>query len=199
MLPRNEGETEEQYLKRLSCFSHRLQLVMAIFDKFRISPTRLGRLPQIESTQRLPVFATVISKARKLVSKFNTSSVATPRLISLSGRKLLTDVSTRWSSNYFVMDCLYQLRKPVSQVCQELGWDELSNSKWIMLKSIIDLLQPFAAYTQLVSGDKYVTISSAIPCIEELKLHLQKSAESPGLHGVACAMLADLYVKDLIL
>lgn len=127
MLPRNEGETEEQYLKRLSCFSHRLQLVMAIFDKFRISPTRLGRLPQIESTQRLPVFATVISKARKLVSKFNTSSVATPRLISLSGRKLLTDVSTRWSSNYFVMDCLYQLRQPVSKVCQELGWDELSN------------------------------------------------------------------------
>ncbi|KZS01454.1 Uncharacterized protein APZ42_001883, partial [Daphnia magna] len=130
MFFRNEGETEEQYLKRLSCFSHRLQLVMAIFDKFRIYN---ARLPQIGSTHRLPVFATVISKARKLVSRFNTSSVATPLLISLSGRKLLTDVSTRWSSNYFVMDCLYQLRKPVSQVCQELGWDELSNSEWIML------------------------------------------------------------------
>ncbi|XP_045026298.1 uncharacterized protein LOC123470261 [Daphnia magna] len=90
------------------------------------------------------------------------------------------------------MDCLYELRQPVSQVCEELGWDELSNSDWIMLKSIIDLLRPFAAYTQLVSADKYVTFSSAVPCIEELKLHLQRSAEKPGLNGVACAMLSDL-------
>ncbi len=66
---------------------------------------------------------------------------------------------------FFVMDCLHELRQPVSQVCEELGWDELSNSDWIMLKSIIDLLQPFAAYTQLVSADKYVTFSSAVPCI----------------------------------
>ena len=58
-----------------------------------------------------------------------------------------------------------------------------------MLKSIIDLLRPFAAYTQLVSADKYVTFSSAVPCIEELKLHLQRSAEKPELNGVACAML----------
>lgn len=61
-----------------------------------------------------------------------------------------------------------------------------------MLKSIIDVLQPFAAYSQLVSADKYVNFSSAVSCIEELKLHLQKSAESPGLNGIACAMLADL-------
>jgi hypothetical protein len=93
---------------------------------------------------------------------------------------------------FFRHECLHQLRKPVSQVCQELGWDELSNSDWIMLKSITDLLQPFAAYTQLVSGDKYVTFSSAVPCIEGVRLHL--SAESTGLNGVACAMLADLSI-----
>ncbi|KZS05450.1 Uncharacterized protein APZ42_031346 [Daphnia magna] len=55
-----------------------------------------------------------------------------------------------------------------------------------------NVLQPFAAYSQLVSADKYVNFSSAVSCIEELKLHLQKSAESPGLNGIACAMLADL-------
>ena len=116
IFPRRNGETEEAYLKRLSCISHRLQLVMAIFDKFRISHTRL---PRIGQTNRLPAFATVISNARKLVSRFNTSSIATPRLIELSGRKLLSDVSTRWSSNFFVMDCLYELRQPVSQALVE--------------------------------------------------------------------------------
>jgi hypothetical protein len=57
--------------------------------------------------------------------------------------------------------------------------------------SIVDLLAPFALYTQLVSGSKYVTFSAAIPIIEELKLHLETSAEVVGLNLVSNAMLAD--------
>jgi hypothetical protein len=80
----------------------------------------------------------------------------------------------------------------VNEVCEELGWDGLSSSDWAMLKSIVDLLAPFALYTQLVSGNKYVTFSAAIPTIEELKLHLEASAEVVGLKLVSEAMLADL-------
>jgi hypothetical protein len=89
-------------------------------------------------------------------------------------------------------DRLIQVRKYVNEVCEELGWDGLSNSDWAMLKSIVDLLAPFALYTQLVSGSKYVTFSAAIPTIEELKLHLEASAEVVGLKLVSEAMLADL-------
>ncbi|KZS06422.1 Uncharacterized protein APZ42_030131 [Daphnia magna] len=61
-----------------------------------------------------------------------------------------------------------------------------------MLKNIIDLLEPFAAFTQLVSADKNATFSSAFLCIEELKLHLEKCSGITGLNGVATAMLEDL-------
>lgn len=84
------------------------------------------------------------------------------------------------------------MRKYVNEVCEELGWDGLSNSDWAMLKSIVDLLAPFALYTQLVSGSKYITFSAAIPTIEELKLHLEACAEVVGLNLVSNAMLVDL-------
>jgi hypothetical protein len=47
------------------------------------------------------------------------------------------------------------LRHSVNTICEEIGWDSLSVSSWRMLKSIINLLEPFAAFTQLVSADKF--------------------------------------------
>ena len=195
IFPQYHGETEEEYLKRLSCLSHKLQLVMSTFDKYK---TQKSFRPSNDGSHRaqniptVPVFANVIKQARKLVSKINTSSVATPRLIALSGKKLLSDVSTRWSSNYLVFSRLYELRHFVNTICEEMGWDSLSVTSWGMLKNIIDLLEPFAAFTQLVSADKSATFSSAILCIEELKLHLEKCSGITGLNNVATAMLEDL-------
>jgi hypothetical protein len=147
-------------------------------------------LAQLDITLGIVFYS--IKQARKLVSKINTSSVATPRLIALAGKKLLSDVSTRWSSNYLVFSRFYELRHSVNTICEEMGWDSLSITSWGMLKSIIDLLEPFAAFTQLVSADKYATFSSAIPCIEELKLHIENCCDVTGLNGVASAMLEDL-------
>ena len=87
---------------------------------------------------------------------------------------------------------LYELRHFVNTICEEMGWDSLSVTSWGMLKNIIDLLEPFAAFTQLVSADKSATFSSAILCIEELKLHLEKCSGITGLNNVATAMLEDL-------
>lgn len=187
----NESE-EELKLRRLSCLSHRLQLVMSIFDKLKMEARRSTSDEAYETRRNMPAFAKVIAKCRKLVSRINTSSIATPLLIKLAGKKLLSDVSTRWSSNYLVMDNMYTLRKPINDVGEQMGWDGLSNSDWILLKHIIDLLEPFASYTQLVSADKNITFSSAVPCIEELKLHLEECAKIPGLNLVSTAMLQDL-------
>ncbi|KAI9559669.1 hypothetical protein GHT06_013674 [Daphnia sinensis] len=176
---------DKQELSRKPCISHMLQLVMAIFDKVKSSSSS-------NSTATVPAFVRVISSAKKLVSKFNTSSKATPMLIAKCNKKLIADCSTRWSSNYLVFERLIQVRKYVNEVCEELGWDGLNNSDWAMLKSIVDLLAPFALYTQLVSGSKYITFSAAIPTIEELKLHLEACAEIVGLNLVSNAMLVDL-------
>jgi hypothetical protein len=193
---RRPNESEEEFkLRRLSCLSHRLQLVMSIFDKFKLIATRNSNSKSADeiaaSRRNTPAFVKVIAKARKLASKINTSSIATPLLIKLAGKKLLSDVSTHWSSNYLVMNDMYNLRKPINDVCEELGWDSLSYTDWSLLKNIIDLFEPFASLTQLVSGDKYVTFSSVVPCLENLKLHLEESAKVFGLNVVSEAMLDD--------
>ena len=65
--------------KSISCFSHSLQLVVRKFDAVR-APKR----------------ALII--AHKLMSKVCKSVKATEKLVSLSGRKLVNDVPTRWNS-----------------------------------------------------------------------------------------------------
>jgi hypothetical protein len=67
---------------------------------------------------------------------------------------------------------LLKVRDHVQIVCEELNWDCLSNSEWNLISRIEKLLEPFASYTQLVSADLMPTLSSAIPCVEELKFHL---------------------------
>lgn len=67
-------------IKRNSCLSHNIQLVMGIFDSFR------------NAKGSPPLFSKSIKKARRLVAKFNNSARATTRLIELCGKKLVGDV-----------------------------------------------------------------------------------------------------------
>ena len=135
---------------------------MATFDQIQASKQREG--------SPLPLYSAAIKSARKLVGKFNKSTVATTKLKELCNKKLVADVATRWSSVYLLILRLLQLREHVKVVCKELGWDCLSNSEWNLLSQI--LFEPFASFTQLVSADRIPTFSSVIPCVEELKMHL---------------------------
>ncbi len=40
--------------------------------------------------------------------------------------------------------------------------------------SLCDLLEPFACYTQFVSGETFTTISGVVPVIMELEYHLEE-------------------------
>ena len=137
---------------------------MATFDQIQASKQREG--------SPLPLYSAAIKSARKLVGKFNKSTVATTKLKELCNKKLVADVATRWSSVYLLILRLLQLREHVKVVCKELGWDCLSNSEWNLLSRIEILFEPFASFTQLVSADRIPTFSSVIPCVEELKMHL---------------------------
>ena len=95
------GEFEEQELQynlmvsshfsRASCFAHTLQLVARRFDTF-------------------PSVKKVLAKVYRLVAKFNKSCKGTEKLIQLSGKKLVANCPTRWSSTFLVVSCLLQLR-----------------------------------------------------------------------------------------
>lgn len=55
---------------------------------------------------------------------------------------------------------------------EELNWDNLPNRDWKVLESMMCLLEPFAQYTSLTSGDEYTTFSTVVPVLMELDYHL---------------------------
>ena len=83
---------------QVTCFAHTLQL--AISDGLK--------LPQIAKT---------LGAARKLVSHFNHSLLATKALLDkqTNGQKLklIQDLATRWNSSFHMMERILKLRIPV--------------------------------------------------------------------------------------
>ena len=78
------------YCKRLSCFSHTLQLVMLKFSKHSFKP--------------------LLKIVHALVGKVNKSSKVTEALISLCRKSLVRDCPTRWSSSYLMLEWFLELK-----------------------------------------------------------------------------------------
>ena len=102
--------------------------------------------------------------------------------MQLCGKKLLKDCRTRWSSTFLLLQRLIEVREPLAVVLRELEWDDLAASEWRSLCSVQSLLQPFAEFTDLVSGEEFTTISSVIPTIMELNLHLEQVYLHSNIH-----------------
>ena len=127
-------------------------------------------------------------RAHSLVRKFNTSAKATEKLIAKCGKKLVRDCPTRWSSTYLLIDRLLTVRNSLTEVLQELEWDDLATSEWKSLEAVRNLLRPFAQFTSLVQGEDYTTISAVIPAIMDINLHLEELNQHVEV-GVAARVL----------
>ena len=112
--------------------------------------------------------------AHALVRKVNSSTKATERLITLSGKKLTKDCPIRWSSTFLMANRMLEVKNHLKVVLEEQGWDDLAASEWKMLQSIVNLLQPFARLSSLLSGDEYTTLSCVVPAIVDLNIHLEE-------------------------
>lgn len=165
--------TFQTFGKRLSCFAHTLQLVVNKFSEDRS-------------------FASVLKRVSTLVKKVNKSSKATEMLISECRRKLVSSCPTRWSSTYLMVQRLLEVKVPLSKVLESLEWDNLATSEWKTLESVLQLLKPFAQYTSLVGGEDYVTISSVIPIVMELNLHLDEMKKTPEMSSVSHLLQSEL-------
>ena len=97
-----EHDIEFTPLRRIACFSHTLQLVVMTFDK----ATQLKEL---------------LKHAHSIVRKINSSTKATERLVTLSGKKLIKDCPTRWSSTFLMIDRLVEVKDQLKVVLDEQG------------------------------------------------------------------------------
>ena len=133
-----------------------------------------------------------ISICKKLVARFNKSVKATEMLIKLSGKKLIGDCPTRWSSTYLLLKRLLAVRPHVESVISKLEWDGPQARHWKAIESIVMLLEPFAEYTALCGGEDYTSISCVIPALIELELHLETMKSKFGLGSIASIMKTEL-------
>ena len=105
------------------------------------------------------------------MAKVNKSVKATEMLKKLSKVKLRGDCPTRWSSTFLLLERLVQVKVHLEKVLKKLWWEL---RQWKVIENVVDLLRPFAEYTDLCGGENYTTISTVIPVLMELSLHLDK-------------------------
>jgi hypothetical protein len=66
---------------------------------------------------------------------------------------------------------------------------ELSTDEWDLLKSIINLLEPFYSATKVLSNTKYPTVGSALYIIKTLEEYLESEEENEILDGLKMKVL----------
>lgn len=122
----NENDVE------LNEFTHEEASHIAVFgQKLRIScvPHSL-QCTLREVLEKDPEFLAVKSNVLSLITSINKSSLASSKLALEAKLSLVKPALTRWNYIFYVFDRMLAVRKPITDVLNELGWDNLSNSEW---------------------------------------------------------------------
>lgn len=121
----------------------------------------------------------MISKVKSIVTFVHHSVPASNQMKQLQleeGRtegtvlRLVQQVTTRWSSTYFMIVRFLELSTILGSVL--LNFDKitmLNGAEMKTLRSIADILHPFQIVTQEMSADTETTASKVIPIINVLK------------------------------
>ncbi|XP_019858606.1 PREDICTED: zinc finger BED domain-containing protein 1-like [Amphimedon queenslandica] len=145
---------------RLSCFSHNLHLAITNTTK---DDTRVSR---------------ILALSRKIVGSFSHSWKKKRDLRkaqvdhNLPEHSLINDCDTRWGSQQRMIGRILEQEKAVRQV---LGSDRKTTHlipNWQdldVMESLDKVLSPLAEFTNILSSEKLVTISSLKPLLHHLK------------------------------
>lgn len=137
----------------------------------------------------------IVQVFRQLAVKFNRSPKASNRLTQIqrsipeyAGRQDISiglDCPTRWNSCWDMMSRFMELKIALSHFFSYLATDagrkEFNGvrfmrpkpAEWFAVSCLHDLLSPFAAATELLSGETYPTLAMAFPCLRSVKEKLQ--------------------------
>jgi len=157
----NEDIGETVTLHRFPCLAHTLQLVL-------------------KTVEKNAAFSKVLAKARSIVKKFRLSSVATEKLIAKCGMTVVTECSTRWNSNMFMVERLLKIKDAIGETLNDMSWDGLLASEWTKLDDLYHLIQPFTAHTNTMQTDNFA-LSNVIPVLIDLSNHLSTNGSTLAL------------------
>jgi hypothetical protein len=157
--------------RRMPCMAHTLQLIVKEAYKKR--------------------YAGIIGKARQLVAKIRKSSVAVEKLVTVCGKNVVSDCTTRWNSTFLMAKRLLEVKDSVNSVLGEMSMDTLLASEWTKLYEMSQLLESFAVHTDTLQTDT-LSLSYIIPSLLDLQCHLQQFTAA---RDVTQAMLADFHTR----
>ncbi len=125
----------------------------------------------------------ILTKCRPLVGHFKRSGLAMSKIREIQRRlkmpihKFTQEVPTRWNSTYYIIDRLYEQKESIVLYFNEnteTDLDELSNSDWKHIETLLNILEPLEYATNKVSGEKYSSACILIPLITTVYIRLRK-------------------------
>ena len=115
---------------------------------------------------------TALGKVKKIVEHFNRSRLdneelrAKQKQLDRPSHSLVQDVVTRWNSTLNMISRLREQQAAIAGVLhgkRDLHYLELSPHEWHTLEDLVKLLEPFKNATEIMSGQKYPTLSCLGP------------------------------------
>lgn len=148
----------------------------------------------------------ILKKCRTIVGHFKHNSNATEKLkdfqlqMNLSPLKVKQDVPTRWNSSLIMMERLVNIKAPLSATMSTLPQapNYLNESEWEIILDSTHILKPFQIMTaELLSGEKYPTLSVVIPLIRGLQHNLRNLKTKTDIGDVFRNMLMGIVSRRL--
>ena len=174
--------TEELMLIMIPCAGHTLNL-------------------SVQRGLAVPELSTTLARCRKIVEYFNRSRIdneelkAKQKQLEIPQHNLIQEVITRWNSTFDMISRLCEQQAAIAAVLhvkRDLHHLELSPREWHNLEDLINLLGPFKSSTEVLSGQKYPTLSCLAAILSDLNCKLvDQPGESSALRAIKLAMRRD--------
>ncbi|CAH2104773.1 unnamed protein product [Euphydryas editha] len=127
-------------------------------------------------------FTPLLSKYHNLVKFFKQSSKADHKLTQIQEQinapivKLKQDVITGWKSIFLMTERLLQTKIPISAALSTINSapENLSANEWEQIQDCVNILNPIEQMTNILSGEKYPSLSSAIPLVRNVQISLMR-------------------------
>lgn len=179
-------------LEHVPCVAHTLQL-------------------SIKRGLEIPAVNRVLARCRKLVEHFRKSSKETYKLrqkqtmLDLPEHKLIQEVVTRWGSTLGMLERLMEQQLAIAAVLIDGTARHLmpESGEWTLIEQLVEILKPFQVATEVMSGEKYPTVSTVKPLLYKLteKTLALNDGDSSTIKAVKQAIKKDLesrYTKSAI-
>lgn len=113
----------------------------------------------------------VIAKAAKVVNHIKKSTLTTEKMETLFGKTVVSRNETRWNSELKTIRRLVQVN--TDEVVERPELMFTSHEK-VVMKELVQILEPFKEATDLTQKDQYVSVSLVIPSVVGLQKHLHQ-------------------------